>query len=32
MPNGDMEKMLFWNSVDADRLNKRQMGYLKAGL
>ena len=29
MPNDDVGKMLFWNSVDLDRLNKRQYGELK---
>jgi hypothetical protein len=29
MPNDDAGKMLFWNTVDADRLNKRQFGFLK---
>jgi hypothetical protein len=29
MPNDDAGKMVFWNSVEPNRLNKRQLGYLK---
>ena len=29
MPNDDVGKILFWNSVDLDRLNKREYGELK---
>jgi hypothetical protein len=29
MPNDDVGKMLFWNNVNLDRLNKREYGELK---
>ncbi|MFL6412019.1 MAG: hypothetical protein ACJ71K_12370 [Nitrososphaeraceae archaeon] len=29
MPNDDLRKMLFWNSSEPDRLNKRQLGHLR---
>jgi len=29
MPNDDVSKLLFWNSVSSDRLNNRQPGHLR---
>ena len=29
MPNDDIHKVIFWNNVDPNRINKRTHGYLK---